>query len=243
MNVRRLCGLASCLCAAVQAREEVYWRFLWGEEGSQTGDSQRCLGFRAEAGSEQASQWEGDIHSPLSCPAWLSSARPVITSSSWVGRRHGGQPGCCVKGVWEAPAPDCEDFLGTPGLQFRAKIKSWEWTGNAHLFSRRNLPSPWLGAPSRQRRTPRPCRSPHPQTWASTAARVRSMARRISTSSRRTLLNTWTRTRTTTITWTGWVQAVLTPLARQSTHTRTQGTESTVLTAERYRQRCRTVVS
>lgn len=90
-----------------KARGEAYWRFLWGEDGSQTGDSQRRLGLRAEAGSEQASQWEGDIHSPLPCPAWLSSARPVIRSSSWVGRRHGGQPGCCVKGVLGTPAPDC----------------------------------------------------------------------------------------------------------------------------------------
>lgn len=180
------------------------WRFLCGEGGSQTGDSQRWLGLRAEAGSELGNQWEEDIHSPLSCPAWLSSARPVITSSSWVGRRHGGQPGCCVKGVWEAPTPDCEHSLGCPGLQLRAEIQSWEWTGNAHLSSRRrNLPSPWLGTLSQQPKTPQPCRSPHLQTWASTVAKAHSMGRRISTSSRHTPLNTWTRTRTIIITWTG----------------------------------------
>lgn len=56
MLVGRLYGLANCLCALVQARGEAYWRFLWGEEGSQTGDSQHCLGLGAEAGSEHASQ-------------------------------------------------------------------------------------------------------------------------------------------------------------------------------------------
>lgn len=104
----------------MQALREAYWRFLWGEVGSQTGDSQHCLGLKAEARSEQGAN-EKEIHSPLSCPAWLSSARPIITSSSWVGRRHGGQPGCCVKGVWEAATPDCEDFLGAPGLLYRAR--------------------------------------------------------------------------------------------------------------------------
>lgn len=92
-----------------------------GREGSQTGDSQRCLGLGAEAGSEQANQWEGDIHSPQSCPAWLSSTRPVIRSSSWVGRRHGGQPGCCVKGVWERQLQTACGFPNTPGFEFRAK--------------------------------------------------------------------------------------------------------------------------
>ncbi|KAM7372653.1 hypothetical protein PAMP_009805 [Pampus punctatissimus] len=65
---------------------------------------QSALSWPPGRGRERAGEPMRRRHPlPLSCPVWLSSARPVIRSSSWVGRRHGGQPGCCVK-----RAPDCE---------------------------------------------------------------------------------------------------------------------------------------
>lgn len=85
---------------------------------------QSALSWPQGRGSKgQASQWEGDVHSPPSSPAWLSSAHPVITSSSWVGRRHGGQPGCCSEG----------------GLRSsRLRARRWQHGGRRPKFGRMN---------------------------------------------------------------------------------------------------------
>lgn len=77
-------------------------RLTGGFCGEKTGARQATVSAALASGQRQGASSEPmsrrhPLPSALPGAARLGAARPVISSSGGVGRRHGGQPGCCVR--------------------------------------------------------------------------------------------------------------------------------------------------